>query len=286
MHIKAIAALLLASILLAPFAGEGSAGAEPAAHAAQAPAAVQTPAGAAGTPSAAEPAATAAEAPSAGQPRYYADATLAAKLPYPQELRLQGIYASQASYFNLGTRWSVQQSVLHLDIRASRKASLSSLTVEINGKPVHSDALSGYGETGKRLDVAVPADAWRSGSNEIRLWLGNKEFGEIGFCVDERDKDNWVTVQKSSWLEIGYRSELPSLELSQFPYPFLKDAGDTSGIGASIVLPDQPDDGETAAAFRPPLPWALMRRTAWSDSIWTNMRQSLPETIGTIISST
>lgn len=277
MQIKAIAALLLASILLASFPGAGSAGAVPAANAAGTSSAAQPAANAAGKPSAAEPtanaaatpsaaqptadaaaksstaaepSANAAETPAAGQPRYYADGTLSAKLPYPQELRLQGIYASQASYFNLGTRWSVQQSVLHLDIRASRKASLSSLTVEINGKPVHSAALSGYGETGKRLDVAVPADAWRSGSNEIRLWLGNKEFGEIGFCVDERDKDNWLTVQKSSWLEIGYRTELPSLELSQFPYPFLKDAGDTSGTGTSIVLPDQPDEAETAAALQ------------------------------------
>ncbi|WP_176444721.1 cellulose biosynthesis cyclic di-GMP-binding regulatory protein BcsB [Paenibacillus herberti] len=206
--------------------------------------ALQQPVGSAA--SVKQPSATPAEA---AEPPSTGKAGQSIRLPYSQDVKLQGYYAAQSAFFTLGEHWQLRSGKLHLELRASSLSQASALTIEVNGKPLHSMKLSRVGESGSKLDLAIPARDLLAGSNEVRISLGYPQ-GEIGLCADDRSDENWLLVRKGSYFEVQYDSEKPTLELRQFPYPFVPDAGDITGKGTSIILPDMPSNEVVAAALQ------------------------------------
>ncbi|MCM3749008.1 cellulose biosynthesis cyclic di-GMP-binding regulatory protein BcsB [Paenibacillus pasadenensis] len=171
------------------------------------------------------------------------------RLPYRGDVKLQGQYAAQSAFFTLSEHWKLRSGRLHLEFGVSSLSRDAALTVEVNGKPIHSIDLSRFEESGGTLDLAIQADDLITGSNEVRISFNYAE-GEVGICADARTDENWVLIREQSYLDVSYANEKPTLELRQFPYPFVPDAGDRTGKGTSIVLPDNPSRVMIAAALQ------------------------------------
>ncbi|QJC51970.1 cellulose biosynthesis cyclic di-GMP-binding regulatory protein BcsB [Paenibacillus albicereus] len=252
-----VAAAALLSLLTAPLAASVEAAAPP-----SAPSAPLTAAEPPAPASSAAPIGTSAPAVSAAPDRSpmpeerlqpavgrTADGASRIRLPYGKDVKLQGYYSAQSAYFTLGRHWQLRAGVLHLELRSSRLSANSALTIEVNGKPVRSMRLSDIGESGRSLDVAVPAGDLAAGVNEIRLSLGHAD-DRFEICADDRSDENWLLVGEGSYLQAEYK-ELPATgELRQFPYPFVPDAGERSGEGTTIVLPDGASPAVAAAGLQ------------------------------------
>lgn len=243
-----VAAAVLLSILTSPLAAAVDAAAP-----SPAPAASAQPA----DPSASvAPAASAAPESSPAPGRSLSPAVMQApdgssriRLPYGKDVKLQGYYSAQSTYFTLGKHWELRSGMLHLELRSSRLAADSALTVEVNGKPSRSLRLAEIGEGGHSLDLAISGADLAAGVNEIRLSLGHAD-DRFEICADDRSDENWLLVGEGSYLQADYEEQAATGELRQFPYPFVPDAGERRGEGTSIVLPDGASPAAVAAGLQ------------------------------------
>ncbi len=142
-----------------------------------------------------------------------------------------------------------EQAALHLRFRHTRliSADKSSVTVELNKRPLESAPLTAETADGTELTVPLPPSIARSGQRN-RLLI-KVQLEPLDPCVDPSAGYFWFTVAADSYLELPYRSvNVKSLwNLDFYPFPF----GHHPNLQqVAFVLPRSPTDFEVEIMAR------------------------------------
>ncbi|TCI53439.1 hypothetical protein EVJ30_08315 [Exiguobacterium sp. SH5S13] len=116
----------------------------------------------------------------------------------------------------------------------------SALTVEIDGEPVQSVALSKDTADGN-LNIPLRADQLTKGTHEVTVRFTGIVRGRM--CDTGNTSGSWLTIRSSSFVSVG--NESANLSLSDYPSPFTQTFNDR----LTIVLPDQPDTDSLEAGL-------------------------------------
>ncbi|MEI7024411.1 cellulose biosynthesis cyclic di-GMP-binding regulatory protein BcsB [Paenibacillus sp. y28] len=165
-----------------------------------------------------------------------------------RDIEFRGGYGSDRTYITVDDHWRVNGATLHLSLSISQLTKSSVLTVLVNDKPVHSEMLRGDVERKRVLDLNLPLDALKKGSNEIRMEVSQAEG--IPVCVRDRNDGSWVLIDKTSYIHLAVEEMAATELINEFPYPFLKASASSGKQASSIVIPDQAEEEEMAAALQ------------------------------------
>ncbi|MCL5958935.1 MAG: cellulose biosynthesis cyclic di-GMP-binding regulatory protein BcsB [Chloroflexi bacterium] len=125
----------------------------------------------------------------------------------------------------------------------------SSVLVSLNGVPVRSVLLREENSGGSKYRLRLPKTSMRPGANSmaVTFYLYAPHSNECGALAPER---TWAVLHPDSTLALTASPEQRSLDLANFPYPFVRE-----GVlsGTYLVLPDDatvlPDSLQVASAL-------------------------------------
>ncbi|MHA6480367.1 cellulose biosynthesis cyclic di-GMP-binding regulatory protein BcsB [Paenibacillus sp. strain BS8-2] len=176
--------------------------------------------------------------------------------PYPiiitgADQALQGMWPSYQSYINIPEYWTVNQTSIKLDYKASPLAAKekSSVTLLMNGTPFYSFRPVMEGEQTSSLTVPVPGRLLAAGSNQLTIQgaLRTNVTAESS-CLHGEERDNWLQIAKTSVILIDYVEKPLGQGIREFYRRF---AGqDAAALDRRVVVvPDDasPKELETAA---------------------------------------
>lgn len=167
---------------------------------------------------------------------------------FNRDMEFRSSYSSDRMYITVDDHWKVSAASLNLSVSVSELAKSSALTVYVNDKPVHSEMLRQTDEKKKALKVDLPIDALKKGSNEIRLEVAKTEGVEL--CADDQRDGVWVMLYGTSYVHLNFEERAATNLLNEYPYPFLKASRSAEAQSGLIMIPDQADEEETAAALQ------------------------------------
>lgn len=107
----------------------------------------------------------------------------------------------------------------------------SSLTVQVDGKPITSKLLTGEDES-KELVIPLQEEALKQGIHEITVLF----YGIIkeGVCVEQGTSANWLAIQVDSYLQLGGKQS-PDEYLADYPAAFIG----TAKYPVTIIIPQK-----------------------------------------------
>ncbi len=158
---------------------------------------------------------------------------------------LHGIFSNVQHYFRIPD-YCVPES---LTLRCSYECSelilkrISSLTFSLNGTPFYSCPLDGANV----LSLTVPISLIKEGYNllEIDSYV---RLTDDENCVDDYAGANWINLDGSTSLTLGFRLSEDAGLLRQYPYPLLS-LMDTTGENCAVAVSDEAADAELEAAL-------------------------------------
>lgn len=156
------------------------------------------------------------------------------------------VFANTVEYFELPALHTVAQAQLTLDFSVTplAEATLSTLTLTLNGTPFDSFLLS-PGPAPQQLTVQLPARLLQRGFNALGI-DGYIRMHPDFPCTDEVNPAGWMQLYDTSTLSISYAPDAPSGLISEFPYPFAPQLGRQTLVAVS----DKADNNELAAALK------------------------------------
>ena len=175
----------------------------------------------------------------------------ASQSPYTAEFALgstrtlHGIFSNVQHYFRIPD-YCVPES---LTLRCSYECSelilkrISSLTFSLNGTPFYSCPLDGANV----LSLVVPISLIKDGYNllEIDSYV---RLTDDENCVDDYAGANWINLDGSTSLTLGYRMSEDAGLLRQYPYPLLS-LMDPTGENGAVAISDEAANAELEAAL-------------------------------------
>lgn len=169
--------------------------------------------------------------------------------PYGSTVTLSGDFGSNEFYFTIDKYWNVSDAALRLILNQSSRIDpdgISSLTVSLNGVPVQSYALKDYLTPNAQLICHFPADKLKAGSNDVKIQV-YRRITTLP-CADDVSVANYVHLEAGSGVNVSYSDAAPSMEISQFPYPFYRvQSGDQSNT--VVASPDKADKSRLASVL-------------------------------------
>lgn len=161
------------------------------------------------------------------------------------DLALVGVYGSSTISFAVPEHWDiVGKPELHLRVARSSMLlpDVSSITVLLDGRPVHSFYLDGpAGEVTERvIPITVSGgEGWHTiefvGYHRSRLP-----------CEITDHPGLWSRVLADSWLSVDYKPRAPELNLARWPFPLI-DNRDPDPSRVVLVAPESLGDAEAQA---------------------------------------
>jgi len=122
----------------------------------------------------------------------------------------------------------------------------STITVYLNDTPVKSFWIDEGTSGSKSLRIPLDKSRLRTGFNEVKFLTYHRLTDDL--CEDDVNQANWVLLEKGTYVHIEYE-ELPDVSnLSDFPYPFIKESRDVP-VDFVLTLPSEPTEAETSAAI-------------------------------------
>lgn len=165
-----------------------------------------------------------------------------------RDIEFQGNFGSDRTYIDVDKHWKISDAWLNLSLTASELSKSSALTVYVNDKPIHSELLTSDNERIQTLKIAIPRDAIKQGSNEIRMEVSQKQ--EVAACVEDSRDGRWVHVRDTSYVHLEFKERPAGGPINEYPYPFLKASASPESQSGLILIPDQADEEEIAAALK------------------------------------
>ena len=167
-----------------------------------------------------------------------------------RELAFKGVMNGDRMYFTVDSYWKAEggEIVLYITQSALLDRGLSTITLSVNGSPIHSARLDYPEAQPGVLKVQTPGDYLKEGINELKTETYTRISDKP--CADDVNEGNWVKVHKESYVSLQFREEKPGGLISQYPYPFVR-AADEWGTGDTVLLLNEnPDKEELAAALQ------------------------------------
>lgn len=162
---------------------------------------------------------------------------------------LRGDRATTTFYLPVPKQWKYTTAKLHLLISHSPLLQdNSTLTLELNGKPVSSIRLTKENATLTTWDIELPLDQPFASD-----WIALNFVGFLrisaDICADYDNPSNWAFISPNSTLTISYKKLNFSPDLGQLPYPFIY-TNPLEPLTSLLVLPQNPSIKEVEPALR------------------------------------
>lgn len=166
-----------------------------------------------------------------------------------RDINLKGVFSSDRSYFSVDEHWSVKSAQFSFSLTQSELLykDLSTITLFVNDKASHSMRLTDIKEDGGVITLSLPVEYIKQGINELRIEVYRRISDNQ--CADDINKGNWVTIKNGSFIHLEFNEQKPTDSISEYPYPFLRAGENSAAAKTIIILPDNPDEEELAAAF-------------------------------------
>ncbi len=189
-----------------------------------------------------------ASAPITERPEYD-EAPYVTEFDYTSSVVFSGVFETNQFYINIPDYWNTQYAYACIQFTASQLIGdgPASLTFSLNNEPIYSCKVA-Y-ENGKEQIAYIPIPI-------SRLNKGYNSFGVTGYvriydsegCIDDLSNANWVRLEDSSFIAVGYDLAASENLISWYPYPYLS-TSDASGSQTAVATSDSVDEGELAAAL-------------------------------------
>ena len=168
---------------------------------------------------------------------------------YAADVLLDGVFQSNAMYFQMENYWDVRYAFAEIQVDVSQLISNvpASLTFMVNDTPVASYLIDYENGRSQTFYVEFPTRLLREGYNRFEITGYARIFDEVG-CLDDFTGANWVSIRKESYVRIGYALKDHEQKISYFPYPFISSVDDT-GSGSYVAVSDAMNGRELAAAL-------------------------------------
>ena len=184
---------------------------------------------------------------------------------YNADVVLDGVFGSDALYFEVENYWDCRYGYAEIQIDVSQLITdvPASLTFMVNGTPVVSYLIDYDNGRSQTFYVEFPTRLLNAGYNSFEITGYARIFDEEG-CLDDFTGANWVSVRKESYIRVGYELRDHERKISYFPYPFISSIDD-SGSGSYVAVSDAATGRELEAALS--LRAALAAKTGRQDRI-------------------
>lgn len=157
---------------------------------------------------------------------------------FQQDLVFQGVFGNHSLFFTVNPHWEIQDtSHLYLQFNYSQPMANygSSLTVYINGVPIHSEALIQAGIEKQVLKIPLATHLLKEGVNELKIKTYHRISDQA--CLDENNPQSWVVILKNSYLNLQYTEKNQPTSLRDYPYPYFK-IGSDQLVDSKILIPE------------------------------------------------
>lgn len=166
------------------------------------------------------------------------------------DVTFKGVFSSHSLYFNIEKYSQVKSIQANIYFNISQlvdETKHASITFSINGEPFFSSYIS-YNESQQMqyLKASIPLKSIKSGINEFRI----ASYCRISYkpCIDDVNMGNWLNLYGNSNLSMKFVNRQSSNNISEFPYPFIKNSSNND-YTTVIAVPDNYTEQELSAAL-------------------------------------
>ena len=168
---------------------------------------------------------------------------------YTEDVLLSGIFDTNQFYFRVRPYWGTQYAYARIQFTLSQLIGdgPASLTFSVNNKPVYSCKVAYTDGQQQILYVPIPVNLLNIGYNSFGVTGYVRIYDDEG-CIDDLTGANWVRIEESSFVTVGYDVVDSRNEIQWYPYPFLSTTDET-GSRTAVAVSDTMSESELAAAL-------------------------------------
>ncbi len=168
---------------------------------------------------------------------------------YSEDIVLSGIFETNTYYFKLPDYWDSQYAYAQIEAELSQLIQdvPASLTFMVNNVPVATYKMDYSNGKSQTFYVEIPMDLLDTGYNTFDITGYVRIYDEEG-CIDDFSGANWVSIRKSSFIQVGYNVKPHENKISYYPYPFMSTMNET-GDATSVAISDFCEEAELEAAL-------------------------------------
>lgn len=168
---------------------------------------------------------------------------------YTEDVLLSGIFDTNQFYFRVRPYWGTQYAYARIQFTLSQLIGdgPASLTFSVNNKPVYSCKVAYTDGQQQILYVPIPVSLLNIGYNSFGVTGYVRIYDDEG-CIDDLTGANWVRIEESSFVTVGYDVVDSRNEIQWYPYPFLSTTDET-GSRTAVAVSDAMSESELAAAL-------------------------------------
>lgn len=165
-------------------------------------------------------------------------------VPLQDDVVINGVFGVASISFNVSSDWKIIDGAyleMYLSHADQKIFPESSATLLLNDVPIKSYYLDSKGENPVKLLISIPKESVRTGFNELKLKTYLRTSADL--CENEGNPANWIVVLKKSYLHLPYTDQLDTTQLTEYPYPYVKN-GQDQPIDFSFIYDTSKHDPE------------------------------------------
>jgi cellulose synthase operon protein B len=165
------------------------------------------------------------------------------------DIELRGIKGESKWFFNVEKGMQVKDFKfnLYLCVNDLIRRDISYFTIYMNDLPIKSVRLK---EAKYKIlnnwEINIPVHLVKEGYNELKIKTHSRITDDV--CEDDKNIANWVIVEGNTNYVIHYHKSFASLDISDFPKPFVGLYADDA-LGMGIIIPDNYTEKQISAAL-------------------------------------
>ncbi len=178
------------------------------------------------------------------------DQGLVKNIPFPNDVTIKGIFGGHNVFFFIDKNWTIKDNCyLELIFSQSeiKKYKNSTMTVYLNDIPIKSIKLEDKENFKTLQKIPLPKGHILQGYNSIQLSTYHRITEEP--CTDDLNPANWLVFHKESFIHLEYDESPDKIGISDYPYPYLKVSAQQNPVNCTILVPDNPTNGQMNAAM-------------------------------------
>lgn len=177
------------------------------------------------------------------------DAPHAKVFPYSSDIVMSGIFQTNRYYFKIPAYWDCLYAYAQIEVELSQLIQdvPASLTFMLNDVPITSYSMDYKNGKAQIFYVQIPLELLREGYNDFDITGYVRIYDEEG-CIDDFSGANWISIRRTSFLQVGYDISDEALQIADYPFPFMSTL-DEKGSTTAVAVSDKCADGELEAAL-------------------------------------
>ncbi len=165
------------------------------------------------------------------------------------DIELRGINGESKWFFNIEKGMQVRDFKFNLYLLVNNliRRDISYYTVYMNNLPIKSMKLNEEDEDlFNKWIIDIPVSTIKEGYNELKIRTHSR-ITDIP-CEDDKNIANWVVVDGKTNYVIKYQRSFSSLNISDFPKPFVG-LYDDDALGIAVTIPENYTDNQISSAL-------------------------------------